>query len=160
MKRKFILVLVAAAVALGASLYAENSKGKTAEEAPARLYTADDYEGADLELFNMLKETVWRPRAKGFFEHASVFNYAAKKSQRMTFKTNGEVWYKIGASGQGVAGAFYINNGVIQIETMRLVYNEEADQLEDAISGRIFDRVGEKPAAGTDSPDAASVKEE
>lgn len=159
MKRKLILALFAAVLALGTSLCAEDSKGKGTEGASARFYTADDYEGADLELFNMLKETEWRPRAKGFFEHTSIINYASKKSQRLIFKTNGEVWYKFGASGQGVAGAFYINNGVIQIETMRLVYKEETDQLEDVISGRIFDRVGEKPAAKADSTDA-SVKQE
>ena len=159
MKRKLILVLVAAVLALGTSLCAEDSKGKGSEAVTARFYTADDYDGADLELFNMLKETEWRPRAKVFFEHTSIINYASKKSQRLIFKTNGEVWYKFGASGQGVAGAFYINNGVIQIETMRLVYKEETDLLEDAISGRIFDRVGEKPAAKADSTDA-SVKQE
>lgn len=151
MKKKFILVLIAAVVALGSSLYAEDSKSKSSDGEAQKLYTAEDYEGADLELFNMLKETEWRPRAKGLYEHINIINYVSKKSQRMIFKTNGEVWYKFSASGQGVAGAFYIKDGIIQIDSMRLIYNAETDLLEDAISGRIFDRIGEKPATKTDA---------
>lgn len=156
MKRKIILVLFAAVMALGSSLYAADSKSKSTEENPQRLYTAEDYEGADLELFNMLKETSWRPKLKGFFEHTNPFSAGSKKSEKMAFKSNGEIWYTYGAAGHGSAAAFYIKDGIIMIENHRFVYDSEKDQLEDVIAGRIYNRIGEKPAAEADAADTTS----
>lgn len=158
MKKKLILVLVAAVLALGSSLYAEDSKGKASDEEQTRLYTAEDYDGADLELFNFLKETEWKPKAKGFLEHTSIINYASRTSQRWTFKSNGEVWVK--ASSVGGVTAFYIKDGVITVDSLRLTYDAANDQLVDAVSGRKFNRVGEKPAAKVDSTDATTENKE
>ena len=160
MKKKLILVLVAAVMALGSSLYAEDSKSKSTEGEPNRLYTAEDYEGADLELFNFIKETSWRPKAKGFLEHTSIISFAYKKSESMTFKSNGEMWYKFAASGQGSILPYYIKDGVISVGNGRIVYNPEKDQLEDMVDGRIYNRIGEKPAAKAEEPKDTAAKEE
>lgn len=160
MKRKLILVLLAAVLALGSSLYADDSKVNPYAEASKQLFTAEDYEGEDLDLFNTIKETVWRPKAKGFLEHVSITSFAFKKSETLTFKSSGECWYKNAAAATGAVLPFFIKDGVITVGNGRLVYTPEKDQLEDMVDGRIYNRVGEKPAAGTDSTDTATVKQE
>lgn len=160
MKKKSVLFLFAAVIAVGASLYAEGSKVNPYEEASKQLFTAEDYEGEDLELFDTIKETVWRPKAKGFLEHVSITSFAFKKSETLTFKSSGECWYKNAAAATGAVIPFFIKDGVITVGNGRLVYNPEKDQLEDMVDGRIYNRVGEKPAPKTDSADATTEKKE
>ena len=109
------------------------------------LLTAADYDGADLELFGTMAGTTWTPKPKGFYEVSNPFVFFSKKSERMTFRENGEVWYKYSGS-SGAVMPYIIEDGVITVGNGRLVYDAETDRLTDIVGGRVYVRVGDKPA--------------
>ena len=142
--RRSVLALVALFAVSSACVWARGSAPLPKAE-DNLLLTAADYDGADLELFETMAGTTWTPKPKGFYEVSNPFVFFSKKSERMTFRENGEVWYKYSGS-SGAVMPYTIENGVITVGNGRLVYDAETDRLTDIVGGRVYVRVGDKPA--------------
>lgn len=141
--RRSMLALFAAFAVSSACVWARGSAPLPKLE-DNHLLTAADYEGEDLELFETIAGTTWCPKAKGFFELSNPVTLISKRAERMTFRVNGEAWYKYSGS-SGVVMSYSIKDGVITVGSSRLVYDAKSDRLSDLVSGRVYTRVGDRP---------------
>ena len=145
---KLILVLAVFLTVSGAFLCAESPVKDSLQTIDAAGDAAAcGYEGADLELFNQIKDTSWCPKLKGFFEVTNPITAVMKKSDRLMFRANGEAWLKSGSYGAVVP--YRIQDGMIYIENHRFVYDAENDRIKDLVGGRVSTRVD------TDKKDSA-----
>lgn len=142
---KLVLALSALLAVSGTFLWADSPDADGMKASGGTEGIACEYEGEDLELFNRIKDTTWCPKLKGFLEVTNPFAAISRKSDRMTFRPNGEVWFKVGST--GAVMPYSIRDGMIIIENRRFAYDAENDRIEDIVAGRVYTRVGPKQDA-------------
>ena len=146
---KLVLALSALLAVSGTFLWADSPDADGMKASGGTEGIACEYEGEDLELFNRIKDTTWYPKLKGFLEVTNPFAAILRKSDRMTFRPNGKVWFKIGST--GAVMPYSIRDGMIIIENRRFAYSAEFDKIVDLVAGSIYTRVGTKPDASENS---------